>query len=336
MSFSATRFLAPALLAKITDIRVHAPARAGQAAQERRRRLELAPSGKLNILAADHPARRVTAAAGNPLAMADRGELLARIIRVLMSDRVDGVMATMDVLEDLLLLQDIVRESSGPAFLDGKVLLASINRGGLAGTVWEMDDPMTGATPQICSQWRLDGAKVLLRLCDNDPGSLATLRATAQLVNEMNALNLPTFVEPLPVQHTDTGFKVVKTAEALAKITGVAAALGNSSHLMWLKLPGCPGFETVARSTTLPILLLGGESSGDPRPFLKELAEAMASGPTVRGALVGRNVLFPGEEDPLVIAEAVGLIVHAGLDADAAIERAAALRGTGSGFLAGR
>jgi hypothetical protein len=333
MAFDSSLFLPPALLARITDIRVHAPHRAIQAAQERRRRLELAPSGKLNIVAADHPARRVVAAAGEPMAMADRGEFLARIVRVLSSRFVDGVMASMDVIEDLLLLHDVAREESGPAFLDGKILLASLNRGGLAGTCWEMDDPMSGATPHSSAQWRLDGAKILLRICDSDPGSLETLRAAARAITEMNALRLPTFLEPLPVEKTESGYRVVKTAEALAKIVGVASALGDSSHLMWLKLPGCQDFGTVARATTMPILILGGEARGDPRPFLNELSEAMRSGHTVRGALVGRNVLFPGDEDPLVMGEAAGLIVHEGYGAEDAIERAASLRGGGMNYL---
>jgi DhnA family fructose-bisphosphate aldolase class Ia len=119
----------------------------------------------------------------------------------------------------------------------------------------------------------------------------------------------------------------------LARIAGVASALGDSSHLLWLKLPACGSFEVVARSTTLPILLLGGESSGDPRPFLAELAAAMKSGPTVRGALVGRNVLFPGDEDPLVIAEAAGMIVHDALTVEDALQHAAQSRGTGMDYL---
>ena len=68
----------------------------------------------------------------------------------------------------------------------------------------------------------------------------------------------------------------------------------------------------MARATTLPILLLGGESAGDPSPFLRQLGSAMAAGPNVRGALVGRNVLYPGDEDPLAMAEAAGGIVHEG------------------------
>ena len=36
----------------------------------------------------------------------------------------------------------------------------------------------------------------------------------------------------------------------------------------------------------------------------------MAAGTNVRGAMVGRNVVFPGDDDPLAIAEAAGGIIH--------------------------
>jgi len=100
--------------------------------------------------------------------------------------------------------------------------------------------------------------------------------------------------------------------EALARLAGVASALGDSSRYMWLKLPYCEDYQTVARSTTLPILLLGGESAGDPAPFLRQLESALKAGPNVRGALVGRNVLYPGAQDPLAMAEGAGGIVHEG------------------------
>ena len=77
-----------------------------------------------------------------------------------------------------------------------------------------------------------------------------------------------------------------------------------------LKLPYCENYQIVAGATTLPILLLGGESAGDATPLLKEISEGLAAGSNVRGALVGRNVLYPGDEDPFVIAQAAGLIIH--------------------------
>src|SRR4029077_16522479 len=156
---------------------------------------------------------------------------------------------------------------------------------------------------------------------------LQTLLACARAISESNARALPMFLEPLPVTKTDKGYVVVKTAEALARLTGVASALGDSSRNLWLKLPHCEDYDAVAGATTLPILLLGGESAGDPSPFLRQLGSAMAAGPNVRGALVGRNVLYPGDEDPLPMAEAAGGIVHENWSVDAALQSMTANRG---------
>jgi len=226
-----------------------------------------------------------------------------------MSSAVDGVMATMDIIEDLLILHDLFGHDG---FLKDKLLIASLNRGGLSASSWEMNDPMTGASPATCAAWNLDGAKILMRMSDDEPDSLRTMVASASAISETNALHIPMFLEPLPVVKTEKGYKVVKTAEALAKIVGVASALGDSSRYLWLKLPYCENYNVVARATTLPILLLGGESVGDPTAFLREVAAGMAAGANVRGALVGRNVLYPGDDDPLAVAEAVGGIVHQG------------------------
>ena len=326
-AFSSRAFFPDQLLRELMELRVTNPEFAWKAAQVRVQRKSLALNGKLNIVAADHLARNVTKVGDDPLAMADRREYLARILRVLSSDRVDGVMATMDILEDLLTIDGLLRKAGEQTFLDNRVLIASLNRGGLAGSAWELDDPMTGATAAISKDWRLDGVKVLLRVDEIEPASLKTMLACAQAINESNALQLPMFLEPLPVRRTDKGWTVVKTAEALARLAGVASALGDSSRYLWLKLPYCDGFETVARSTTLPILLLGGESAGDPAPFLRQLESAMAAGTNVRGAMVGRNVVFPGDDDPLAIAEAAGGIIHNGWSVEQAMKSLPAMRG---------
>lgn len=311
-AFVAAEFLPESVAARLVSSRVDDPERPVRAAAARRRRARLTLDGRLNLLAADHPARRVTGVGKDPLRMSDRRDYLARILRVLMSQAVDGVMATMDILEDLLTLHDLTREAGGPAFLDGKVLIASLNRGGLAQASWELDDPVTGPAPAACAAWGLDGVKFLLRICDTEPASLKTMLAAAQAISEANAARLPAFLEPLPVARTTQGYQLVKTAEALARIVGVASALGDSSRYLWLKLPYCDGFEVVARATTLPILLLGGESEGDATPFLRQVAAGLAAAANVRGALAGRNVLYPGAEDPLAVAEALGGIIHQG------------------------
>jgi hypothetical protein len=310
--FSSQQYLPEAVIARLVETRIADPEFSLRAAGARVRRPNLAPTGRLNILAADHPARRVTKSGRDPLGMADRRDYLARILRVLECHLVDGVMATMDVLEDLLALDAFGKMAPSAPLLDGKVLIASLNRGGLAGASWELDDPISGATPATCAQWSLDGANLMLRIADQDAGSLKTLLATSRAITEANALGLPTFLEPLPMEHIPGSWAIVKTKEALARIAGVASALGDSSRRLWLKLPYCEGFQTVTRATTLPILLLGGESAGDPPKFLSELAQGLACSPTVRGALVGRTVLYPGAADPLPVAEAAGRIIHQG------------------------
>ena len=311
-AFRSTEVLPPALYRQLIELRVSDPDRSLRAALRRKRRPKMAPLGKLNLVAADHPARGVVSIGADAIGMADRRDFLARVLRVLSSDVVDGVMATMEVLEDLLVIHDLILERGGPPILDQKLLIASLNRGGLAGSTWELDDPMTGASPQTCVDWKLDGAKVLLRLCLGDAGSLKTLIAAAEAITRMNAYSLPTFLEALPVAKTGKGFRIQKSKEALASAVSIAAALGDSSRYLWLKLPYCDEYEVVARATSLPILILGGESKGDAAPFLSQVAAAMTAGSNVRGAMVGRTVLYPGNRDPLAVAEAVGAIVHKG------------------------
>jgi hypothetical protein len=311
-AFDPTIFLPDRVPALITDARVQDPERALRAAEKRVRRAGLTLDGRLNVVAADHPARRVLRVGDDPLAMADRRSYLSRIVRALMAEDVDGVMATMDVLEELLVLDDLLREAGGPALLDGKLLIASLNRGGLAGAAWEMDDPMTGPTPADCAERGLDGAKLLLRVCDDEPRSLRTLEMAAEAIRELSAMRLPAFLEVLPVVKTATGYEVARDAGRLAALAGVASALGDSSRYLWLKLPYCEGFGRVAAATTLPVLLLGGEASGDPVGLLREMAMGLASRSNVRGAMIGRNALYPGGRDPLSMARAVGGLVHRG------------------------
>lgn len=334
MIFNPDEFLPASLLAKITDIRVTDPERSLRVAKARKRRETLTRNGKLNILAADHPARRVTRVGGDTLRMTNRREYLARMLRVMMSDSVDGILATMDIIEDLLLIHDMLRERGGASFLDDKLLIASFNRVGLLGSSWELDDPVSGATAATCAEWGLDGAKILLRICDEEPDSLKTILATVQSITELNAVGLPMFLESLPVTKTAEGYKIIKDAEALARIVGAAAAMGDSARYLWLKLPYCENYEQVAQATTLPILLLGGDPVGEATPFFRELVAGLAAGSNVRGALVGRNILYPGDDDPLAAIEAVGKIIHEGWNFEQAIAEQAAHRGRDTDWLA--
>jgi DhnA family fructose-bisphosphate aldolase class Ia len=309
-AFDSAAFLPALLVRQITEYRVGVGLRSANL--HRHRRPRLTGDGKLFILAADHPARMVTAVGNDPLKMADRADLLARVVRVLVGGGADGVLASMDLLQDLMILDILVRRAHGPSFLNHRVLLASLNRGGFDGASWELEDPMTGPRPSELAKWRLDGGKVLLRIDLDDPRSVRTLSAVVDVLRDMNAEGLHTFVEPLPVVRKGDGFELRRDTVALAKLVSATAALGDSSHLLWLKLPWCEGFEAVTGATTLPIVLLGGPAAGSVDGLLRELDDAMGKSPNVLGAVAGRNVLYPGEGDPLAAAIAVRGVVHDG------------------------
>ena len=118
------------------------------------------------------------------------------------------------------------------------------------------------------------------------------------------------------------------TAAELIKWVGICAGLGETSRNTWLKIPYTRGFERVSLATTLPMLLLGGPAHGDPLPTLSEFAAGMRSGNNVRGTMVGRNVMFPGDEDPLSMTAAVTAVVRQGLDPEAALPLMEGLRDT--------
>jgi DhnA family fructose-bisphosphate aldolase class Ia len=317
--FDLEKFFPRNLFDRITEVRVNEPQVIQEEATRRVRRDKLAVDGKLTILAADHPARRVTSVGDNPVTMADRLQYLGRVLRVIASEEFDGVMGPTDIIEELFIVNHLVRQDSGQSFLDKKVMLGCMNRGGLSGAVFEMDDRFTSFTAEAISRLRLDGAKLMVRIEDQEPASLRTIDYCVHAINQLNALHIPVFLEPLPVKLTDGKYKVQENPTDLAKIAGVASALGDSSANIWLKLPYCDDYHKVSRATTLPILMLGGEAKGDPTGTLAQFAKGMHAGTNIRGALVGRNILFPGDDDPLATAMAVHRIVHDGYTVEQAV-----------------
>ena len=320
-TFDLDRFFPEDVFWRITDVRVDKPEVVALEQRSRKRRTHLAPDGKLVILAADHPARMSTATPSDPLGMTNRHAYLGRVLRGLAGGLIDGLMATPDVLDDVFIVNHLVKQGGGPSFLDGKVLLGSMNRSGLAGTSFEMDDDMSAYSAAGIAEANLDGAKVLWRLDPNEPGSGRTLMYIADAVSELSAMGLPSFLEPLPVKRTENGYQPVKDPIALLKQIGVLSGLGGNTARTWLKIPVCEDYERVVRATTMPLLMLGGASHDHPEPTIREFARGLTGGPNVRGAMVGRNVIYPGQDDPLAVGNVISEIIHDGIGADAALER---------------
>lgn len=287
-------------------------------AKQRKRRAKLTSNGRLVILAADHPARMVTRVGNDDSEhlLGNRYELLGRILRVLSLEKWDGVMVTPDIFEDLTIIEHLLKTREGKyplysdfptSFLDNRVIVGSMNRGGLAGTVFELDDRFTAFTAESIDSLNLDGAKIMLRLNPDNPDSGKTLEYCAKAIEELAVKNIPIFFECLWV---DNNNKPIKQAEELIKVVSVAQALGSPPRKLWLKLPCCDEFERVAQATTFPILLLG-DSANKTDVFLEEIERTLQTGSNVKGILAGRNILFPSNnQDPIDVAQRIIEIVH--------------------------
>lgn len=324
--FDLESFFPSRIFEKITQIRVDAPELIERQAKARRVRSRLTRDGKLTILAADHPARGVAAIGDDRFRMGDRHQYLGRILRVLIATEFDGFMSTPDMIEDLFILDYLVQEGGGPSFLDDKVLVGCMQRGGVARVVGEIDDRFGSYTAESLHRFRLDGGKMMFRFVPDDERTLWTIDYCARAVTDLNRYDVVPFVEPLRMDYVDGKWVGKNTADELILLVGVIAGLGDSSRNTWMKLPFCQDFHRVAMATTMPILMLGGPSRENPLQTYQDFSTGMAARANVRGALVGRNVSFPGREDPAAVARAINAIIHEGISAEEAVELTMARR----------
>jgi DhnA family fructose-bisphosphate aldolase class Ia len=287
------------LLSRLLELRVRSPERIAEAAAARTRPTDLVgQTGRLLLVAADHPARGAMRAGDRPMAMADRMDMLRRLVTALERPGVDGVLGTADVLEDLLLL----------GALDGKVVVGSMNRGGLAGTSFEIDDRFTGYRAEAVRRMGWQGGKMLVRIDPEDTASVATLEACANVIDELADRRLMAMVEPFLAHRVDGRVRNVLTPEAVIRSSAVASGLGSTSAYTWLKLPVVEDMEAVLAATTLPVLLLGGEVAADQEQQLAQWRKALSS-PSVRGMVAGRTLLYPPGDDVAAAVDAtVGLM----------------------------
>jgi hypothetical protein len=275
----------------LVETRVKDPGAVAKAAARRVRPDGLfGPSGKIMVIAADHPARGVLRAGNDAMAMADRAELLDRLIVALGRPGVNGVLGTADILEDLLLL----------GALDGKVVVGSMNRGGLAGTSFELDDRFTGYDAAAIEEKGFEMGKMLLRIDPDDPATARTLEACANAVSDLAARQKIAMVEPFISYRADGRVRNDLSTEAVVRSVTVAAGLGTTSAYTWLKLPVVDddpaGMERVLAASTLPAVLLGGEVPDDPDAAFARWEKVLRL-PTAMGLVVGRTLLYPPDGD---------------------------------------
>jgi hypothetical protein len=287
------------LLESIIEARTRRPGAIAEAAAQRRRpAAALDGAGTAMIVAADHPARGSLGAGERPMAMADRADLLDRLCLALSRPGVDGVLGTPDIIEDLLLL----------GALEDKVVFGSMNRGGLAGAAWELDDRFTAYDAATLAAMGYEGGKMLTRIALDDPATAGTVEACARAVSELAQHGLIAMVEPFMSQRVEGKLRNQLTTEAAIRASTIAAGLGTTSAFTWLKVPVVPDMERVVAATTLPTVLLGGEVDPDQDSTFAAWQRALAL-PNVVGLVVGRSLLYPPDDDVTAAVDtAVGLL----------------------------
>lgn len=271
----------------LSALRLEDPDAVARAATGRRRHPGLKYGTQNFIVAADHPARGALSVGSDPVAMADRRTLLDRLQIALANPAVDGVLASPDIMDDLLLL----------GALEGKLVFGSMNRGGLAGLVNEIDDRFTGHTAAALDALGADGGKMLTRICLGDPDTASILEATAKAVDSLAARKLIAMVEPfLSVREANGKVRNDLSPDAVIKSVAIAQGLGSTSAYTWMKLPVVAEMERVMAATTLPTVLLGGDPDAGQDEVFASWQAALAL-PGVQGLTVGRTLLYPQDGD---------------------------------------
>jgi hypothetical protein len=274
-------------LHRLIRTRATDPAAIAEAAARRVRPTSLlGEHGRLMMIAADHPARAALSVGDRPFAMADRADLLDRLCLALSRPGVNGVLGTPDIIEDLLLL----------GALDGLVVFGSMNRGGIAGSVFELDDRFTGYDATSLNAMGCQGGKMLLRIDPHDPATVSTVESCGRAVSALADSGLFAMIEPFWSRRVGDKVTNELTAEAMTRAVTVTAGVGNTSAYTWLKVPVVPNMAQVMAATTLPAVILGGEVSGDPDAAFETWRNALAL-PTVQGLVVGRALLYPPDDD---------------------------------------
>lgn len=292
-------------LDELRTLRLREPQAVAAAAARRARRSLVGASGRLMLIAADHPARGALGVRDDPLAMADRGEMLRRLVAALKRPGVDGLLGTPDIVEDLLLL----------GALESKIVFGSMNRGGLQGSGFELDDRFTAYDARSIEEDGLDGGKMLCRIDPADPATVATLESCGRAVTDLARRGRIAMIEPFMAHrvggrvHNDLG------TEAVTRSVAIASGLGATSAYTWLKLPVIAEMERVMAATTLPALLLGGDPSGTPEETYASWEKALAV-QGVCGLVVGRALLYPPDGDVEAAVDAAAALVAASASAE--------------------
>jgi hypothetical protein len=285
---------------ELIQARLKSPESFKKALISRKRRKLVGNDGRLLIVAADHTARGIISAGSEKYIIANRRLLLDRLVRSLNNPNVDGVLASADIVEELAWL----------GALESKLVFGTMNRGGYLGTTWGLDDPMTAYDADSIAELGLDAGKVLVRFEDTDIGVGRTIEYVVEAMRLLAEREIVCLVEPLPYKKDANGMPMLdQSTDRLDKIVSITAGFGSSASYTWLKLPSWTSHVTLRESTTLPILLLGGDPGENLDATFEEWRSALQI-PNVIGLVAGRPLLYPFDNDVERSVDRAAKLVH--------------------------
>jgi len=252
------------------------------------------------ILAADHRARGV-------ITVEPYASYLAALTAAL--EHCDGILASTQPLRDL---------ADADAIEPRHRTYLSLNRTGLAGSAFELDDRLVASVEQAATEgWT--GIKHMTRIDLADPLTAPALELLGDVLESAQAFGLEALVESL----SWSGGRMARDTDSIVFAAIVAHDLGAPVLKVPVPdvAPGAARVDAVARivsSVGVPVLFLGGPrrstdggegSGGDPREgVLDEVRDAMAGG--AAGLAIGR-VVFQ-DPDPSTMARLVAEAVRQG------------------------
>jgi DhnA family fructose-bisphosphate aldolase class Ia len=241
------------------------------------------------ILAADHRARGVITV--------ERYQDYLRALGAALP-YCDGILASTQPLVDL-----VANGAVGPS----QRTYLSLNRTGLAGSAFELDDRLV-APLEAATAAGYTGIKLMTRIDLADPTSAGALELLGQVLAGARRLALEALIEPLSWKRGT----IDRSTDGIVYAAVVAHDLG--APLIKVPVPddADPGsarvdaVRRVVESVGVPVLVLGGPHRADRSLLLAELGDARAGG--AGGVAVGRAVYQ--DPDPALTAKMVAGVVR--------------------------
>jgi DhnA family fructose-bisphosphate aldolase class Ia len=244
--------------------------------------------GPLLVLAADHRARGV--------ATVERYDSYLTALRSALP-HCDGILATAQPLGDL---------ARNGSLRPGQRTYLSLNRTGLAGSAFELDDRLVASVGRAAGDgWT--GVKLMTRIAPEDPGGAAALELLGRVLEEAAAAGLEALVEPVLWR----GGRMSRTTDDV--VLGAVIAHDLGSPLLKVPVPDVPAgarragaVQRVVDAVGVPVLFLGGPRREGGEPVVDVARDVMDGGGG--GLAVGRAVIE--DPDPGGTAGRLAEIVH--------------------------